>query len=369
MSAPQEIQYDQEDATAMRSYLQRAEVRLSTMHRIAGAFLSGAGLLILLPVLIKDSIANIVQGLYIDASATSLILYVLPYLLSLVIPLYALWLLFRDLCVFYFTSNIPSALSGDSQQEAFHPRFSLTAIPFSDVKEQRLKKEIRRIQFATKLRFFLLPYSQDAKDWLNKVSESAEGKKVELPDDEWLPKPQGDDHNALRVAFGIAGAYNRNLIEECAKSELSLIRHNLHLRRLVMRYMKALLILIWTALITIVIVAVLEATTKDKDIHTKLLIISACNAVWASLTPWIVRAPVRWIYDEFDQNTSDSTRDPQVVHFEQRVVAICFVAFLLAALGCYLIIGLSWWYAGGLIPLVCLVKSRWAGGGSYLRWV
>lgn len=41
---------DPDARNAMRAFLQRSEVRLSTMHRIANAFLSGAGLLVLFPV-------------------------------------------------------------------------------------------------------------------------------------------------------------------------------------------------------------------------------------------------------------------------------------------------------------------------------
>lgn len=44
-------------------FLARAEVRLSTQQRIAGAFLSGAGLLILLPVLFKEAAIRIFVSL------------------------------------------------------------------------------------------------------------------------------------------------------------------------------------------------------------------------------------------------------------------------------------------------------------------
>ncbi len=62
----QEIQSFEEALTtdernAMRAYLGRAEVRLSTLHRIATAFIGGAGLLLLIPVFIKDAIDSIMQ--------------------------------------------------------------------------------------------------------------------------------------------------------------------------------------------------------------------------------------------------------------------------------------------------------------------
>lgn len=60
------------DLQEYRAYLQRAETRLSTLHRVAGAFISGAGLLTLLA--------------------------------SLALPILALYLLIRDLILFYFTA-------------------------------------------------------------------------------------------------------------------------------------------------------------------------------------------------------------------------------------------------------------------------
>lgn len=54
---------DPESAAALRAYLQRCEVRLSTVHRVASALLSGAGLVVLFPALAKDSVARIIRAL------------------------------------------------------------------------------------------------------------------------------------------------------------------------------------------------------------------------------------------------------------------------------------------------------------------
>src|SRR4051794_34504074 len=53
---------DREDAVEYRAYLQRGETRLSTLHRVAGAFLSGAGLLTLLPVLLSSTFTTLLAG-------------------------------------------------------------------------------------------------------------------------------------------------------------------------------------------------------------------------------------------------------------------------------------------------------------------
>jgi predicted membrane metal-binding protein len=52
-----------DDRAAMRAFLQRCEVRLSTAHRVATALLSGAGILVLLPALERDSVMQVLRSL------------------------------------------------------------------------------------------------------------------------------------------------------------------------------------------------------------------------------------------------------------------------------------------------------------------
>lgn len=51
---------EKKDFTGYRAFLQRGEVRLSTMHRVASAFLGGAGLLFLFPLFTRDFFKEIV---------------------------------------------------------------------------------------------------------------------------------------------------------------------------------------------------------------------------------------------------------------------------------------------------------------------
>ncbi|MFC9977447.1 hypothetical protein ACFVH6_41770 [Spirillospora sp. NPDC127200] len=44
---------------ALRAFLQRAEVRLSTLNRVAGSFLAAAGILLLGPILLRDAMPNL----------------------------------------------------------------------------------------------------------------------------------------------------------------------------------------------------------------------------------------------------------------------------------------------------------------------
>jgi hypothetical protein len=46
---------DEESRAAMRAFLARCEVRLSTVHRVAQALLGGSALVLLLPLFIRAS--------------------------------------------------------------------------------------------------------------------------------------------------------------------------------------------------------------------------------------------------------------------------------------------------------------------------
>ncbi len=107
---PSEEPIPPDERNGMRVYLQRAEVRLSTMHRVAGIFLNGAGLLILFPLLFKDVVQNMMVILVTNTSTSSIsasLLLAVPFLISLGLPLYSLYLLLKDFVEFYFAGNFP----------------------------------------------------------------------------------------------------------------------------------------------------------------------------------------------------------------------------------------------------------------------
>ncbi|MFZ1415793.1 MAG: hypothetical protein WAS73_14630 [Defluviicoccus sp.] len=378
------------DATVLRAYLQRAEVRLSTMHRIGGAFLGGAGLLLLLPAFLREalveipsvinkSIPEVAKNVQLDPYLVGSVLSI-PVLIAYLIPVCALWLLLRDLTLFYYSANIPQDLTlGKATEPQFHPRFALTAIPFCDDEGTGIKTTLRATQFTSSLKFFLLPRRKRDRNWLSNLAKIEDEKteaprdQVALPDDDWLRGHEVDsDRRAMRMAFGLAGAYNRTLVQEVAKSELSLIRHNLNLRRLVLRYMKALLTLVWTTLVSFVVLAGLH-NVDEKD---KINAVVIGFLIWAFFAPLIVRAPLRWVYREADQNTDDATRDRQLRDFEQYVISGCLVAAVLASGAVYwlkmTLLGIDIWsyvLLLPLLPIIALLRSFGKLNFDIFRWV
>ena len=69
-----------------------------------------------------------------------------------------------------------------------------------------------------------------------------------------------------------------------------------------------------------------SSTATDIGQLRGLFTIVTCFRCWSSLAPWFVRAPIRWIFNEFNLNTKDSTRDPHLRNFERLVIVLCLIA-------------------------------------------
>ena len=94
-----------DERAAVRAYLQRSEVRLSTMHRVASALLSGAGIMVLLPAVERDSVTTVLRALMSDGLEPINLVLVIGVTASLALPFTALWMVLRDLTQFYFHAN------------------------------------------------------------------------------------------------------------------------------------------------------------------------------------------------------------------------------------------------------------------------
>jgi hypothetical protein len=335
-----------EDRNAMRAYLARCEVRLSTMHRVAVGFLSGAGLLFLLPIFLKDGVLAIIRSILdyspaisnspsIGTTIGTLIIYLCllyPFLLSISIPALALLLLVKDIVRFYFVGHPPSF-----PDELFNPRFILTGIAFSPDESEEVKARVLRYQYGTDMINFVISHADAQSSYYHDIIDKPDRmivprtrklpnlirmNVVEIPsekplddlvdedivrvhgmyssngDDEemLLHKPYVDrtlkDIDGFNAALGLAGFIERSLYQEVAKTEVSLVRHALKLRRLVLRYVQALLILIWTSVITFIMLPFLE---DERGRFPILLVFAIAYFVWAILAPFIVQLPLQWL--------------------------------------------------------------------------
>ncbi len=318
-----------DERAAARAFVARCEVRLSTFHRIAVGMLSGAGLLVVLPVVARDSITGILRSLSsgdIDVAAVALIIAI-GAMLS--VPAVALWLLFADLTRFYFHSNHIGSDGG----ETFTPRFTLTSLQLpSDELGPAATAELARTREDPRIVELLVPANDESRERVDRQLDVYGG--------------LGSAHDdATRAAglFELAASRSRPLLEEVAKVEHGMARHVLRLRGLVLRYVKALLALLTTAVAVYVGDAVVngfDSTDGINEIQDAWL--AAVVLVWAPLVVLAVTSPVRWIEKAMRDEGAPSTAvadDPELTFVERVSLRIAAVAWVAAAVAMVVSIG------------------------------
>jgi hypothetical protein len=363
---------ERESRNAMRAYLQRCEVRLSTMHRVVTAFVSGAALMVLIPVFFKDVVGTLIQILLNDfgnrfptLDGLGLPLTITLYLcigyvlgLSFVVPLRALYLLFKDITDFYITITTPGAKGADSLQ---NPAFALTGVSISEGEvSDAVRQQILRYQYRTQSIDFMLPFSDERRRlYFDPLLESTRYHDADHQRERARIIPAGRDMEELRaagvleqpgdaqyerdvlyfnVALGVARSYTRDLAEEVAKTEMSLVRHSIYLRRLVFRYVATLMMFIWTLLVLFSILSVLQANLiRNATPAVGLMLIAVGCLLWTLPVQYILHRPMNWIYRPVrsadDPSPDKEEYDPQLNSLEQALKPYHRLAIVSSVLG------------------------------------
>jgi hypothetical protein len=353
-----------EDAQEYRAYLQRGETRLSTLHRVAGSFLSGAGLLTLLPVLLTAAFSSLVSEVvflsnasFPSAGSAERWLALIPVLVSLGLPLAALVTLIRDLVEFYFTPHH----FGRDESSVVYPRFILSGIRVSDGSlSEDTRGRLSEARSRPAVTDLLVPRPLASKERLLREAHA-------VNDLNTLDVNRNRNWVAEQLRefiFRYTASDDRSLDEEAAKMEASLARHHLLLRALVLRYAKAFLLTILTLMMAVAALTILglsrahgDATLDTSSVRGTDLWIAllALYAVWSFAAAVVVRRPIVWIYRESD--STQSPRTPQsLVSFERiTLVSVALtsvlVAYLLVAYGVATPDATVRWIAGLLVAL------------------
>jgi hypothetical protein len=135
------------------------------------------------------------------------------------------------------------------------------------------------------------------------------------------------DIDRFNAALGLAGFIERPLREEVAKQEVSLVRHSLNLRRLVFRYFQALMILLWTALVTFLMLPFIQERTRFPFIF----VVAVGYSVWSIFAPLAVQLPFKWVTNSTEpehqrKRGSWIRHSDGVERFEVTVRRICYVS-------------------------------------------
>lgn len=368
---------DEESRAAMRAYLQRSEVRLSTLHRVAQAMLGGSALVLLLPLFIRDGfprLTTLVISSY-DAGQYMVVTVgiAIAALLSVVLPVIAIYLLVGDLLSFYFSSNtFGSAKTTTSAHDRtrFNPRFIIPGLGFNnDELNERTQQQLDAERQDSWTKSHLVPKTLNDRGWRNRFDTRIR--------DIWgteIPAGHAGDDERIRHRYRLAGIHrDRRLAQDVARTEALLARHVLHLRIVILRYSKALLLLISTTVATLAASGFIEYAEQADPAagwftegfpYRYGFLVALVYVGWAPLAARSVTAPLRWIHRSTPGvgDYGDSFLDKRLTQFESATVLATLVV-LIGAVGA--LIGAGWGSKGwtGVVLAVLL------GSGGSLAWI
>lgn len=345
-----------ESRAAMRAFLQRAEVRLSTIHRVGQALLGGSALVLLLPLFLRDGFprltAALVAGFDADQHGVTLVGVALAAAVSLALPVVAIFLLVGDLLGFYFTSNTFGAPgAGDGGATVFNPRFVIPGLGFNDDElSESTAPDLAAGRTDDWTRALLVPRGISDDGWRDRF----DARTAEIWGIRAAPGAAGDDAR-LRQSFRAAGLHSgRNLALDVARMEALLARHVLAIRIAVLRYAKALLLLVTTTVATLAVSGIVEEALRQSPDGGRLtagfpyryfFLVALVYTLWAPAAARSVTAPLRMIHRHTPGvgDYSDVYRDRQLTQFESAVVLATFIVLL----GAVAALTTAGWEAGG----------------------
>lgn len=363
---------DPESAAAIRAYLQRCEVRLSTVHRIATALLSGAGLVVLFPALAKDSVARIVRALLEGPADAPHRLVLVGVVAAAILPIVALWQLLRDLVRFYFAGQH----FDDADDKEFVPRFALSGLRPSPTDIDRdTWLQIEAAHHDPNVRAFLLPENVRSRRSVDDQMRRYRLRGYDA-DTTGLTEEQRDEQRRLAL-LDLAATGTRTLPQQAARLEQVLARHILNIQIVVLRYAKAVLAMLTTAIAAFAAGAVIDHDPSLAD--GSMLWLAGIITLWSPLIILAVTAPLEWIitYAKADDASARALNaDPQFSSFEDTTVRIAVLAWI-AAVAAALIhasrsdLGLAPSLATIGVSIVGLMAAfaRWDGRRSLHRLV
>jgi len=353
-----EVRYTADERAAMRAFLQRSEVRLSTMHRVATALLSGAGILVLLPALERDSVVQVLRTLLVGPISWTRGLLAVGVAVSVLLALTAFWLLVLELTRFYFHSNHIRNDDG----EFFTPRFTLTGLRLpNDELDPRTDQAFEAMHGSADNVELLVAKNSAARERIDRQLDAYPG----------LVQPDAVEPDRARAdaLFELAASRRRTLAEEVAKVEYGIVRHAIRLQVIVLRYVKALLVIVVTSLAAFASAAAVNdqaaiAAADERWIAGVLL-------VWAPVVLLVVGAPVRWLERLLKAEGARHTalgNDRELTQVEDVTARVALVTWLVsgaAAIG--LLVDHPVTTQGRIALIVVLIGSTIAMGSSGLR--
>lgn len=389
---------DEESRAAMRAFLQRSEVRLSTIHRVAQGLLGGSALVLLLPLFLRDAfpkMMTVLLALY-DAGQGRVPIVALGIAVALVIllPVPAIFLLVGDLLAFYFTSNtfgshrtgrddrgdgVDAHDGGPTAPDpvVFSPRFVIPGLGFNrDELNERTQAMLDVEREDEWTRGLLVPPGAADGGWRDRFDARVHDIWGVLP----AAGPEGDAER-VRQSYRMAGLHrDRTLAQDVARTEALLARHVLGIRTALLRYSKALLLIVSTTVITLAASGLVDqAVREDPDggrfvngfPYRIVFLVGLAYVIWAPLAARSVTAPLRMIHRHTPGvgEHRDVYRDRQTTQFESATIVVTAVVLVCASIA---VLTAGWSAAGGIglglgVGVVAVGLAAWLAALSDFR--
>lgn len=327
----------------MRAFVQRCEVRLSTIHRVATALLSGAGILVLLPAVERDTVISVLRSLLHGALTLDRLLLTATVAMTVVCVLVLLWMVLLQLTRFYFHA---SHIRRDGT-ENYTPRFTLTSLrlPLDELGEASTieYEQLRSAQHNLEL---LVPANTNARDRIDRQLAA-------YPALAPATAAVRSDADRAEALLELAAARRRTLLDEVVKVEYGMARHMLRLQVVILRYVKALLVVVVTVLANYIAAAAVDDPLGLRSVDQRW--IAATMVMWAPIIMLVVASPVRWLESLLRAEGADRSTvrdDPEFTQAENVTSYIAVTVWLLAAV---VLVRLQ--FADGITPQAAIASG------------
>jgi hypothetical protein len=317
---------------------------------------------VLFPALAKDSVARIVRALLEGPDDAPHRLVLIGVIAAAVLPVVALWQLLRDLVRFYFAGQHFDV----ANYKEFFPRFALSGLRPSPTDIDRdTWNQIEAAHHDPNVRAFLLPENQTSRDRVDDQMRRYRLRGYDT-DTNGLTEEQRDEQRRLAL-LDLAATGTRTLPQQAARLEQVLARHILNIQILVLRYAKAVLVMLTTATAAFAAAAVIDHDPTIAD--NTMLWLAAIITLWSPLIIFAVTAPLDWIisYAKADDASDRALNaDPQFSSFEDTTVRVAVVAWIAATAAT--VIHLSRANSAITPSLVTITLSIVGLGVAFARW-
>jgi hypothetical protein len=302
----------------------------------------------------RDSVVSVLRALLQGPVSWSRGLLAGAIAVAIALAITVLWLLVVELTRFYFHANHVQ----HGRTEVFTPRFTLTGLRIpSDEFGPETDAEYEAVHGQEATVRLLVPGNARARGRIDRQLNAYPG----------LVQPGGDpDRRRAEGLFELAASKRRLLVEEVAKVEYGMVRHMLRLQVIVLRYVKALLVIVVTALTAFACAAAVNSQAHVTAADERW--IASALLIWAPVVLLAVSSPVHWLESLLRAEGAQQAnviRDHELTQLEEVTARLAGLTWALAAVALVLLVVHHHVSHQGVIAVAVVAAASGALGAAW----